>query len=73
MSLMNTQSMLTELSALGMTQYQIAEACGISQPYVSDLIVGRRKTPGLDIGLRIINLHKRMMRKQRRKNASLKE
>ncbi|MDV7397456.1 helix-turn-helix transcriptional regulator, partial [Arthrospira platensis SPKY1] len=52
------KDIITSLVRSGMTQVQIAEAAGISQAHVSDLMNGRRgKRVSFDIGRRLEALH----------------
>lgn len=57
---MNTKfpTIIKELIDSGMTQSDIAQACSITQPYVSDLLTGRRNCPNWVIGDALISLHK---------------
>lgn len=55
---MDWKSIISNLQASGLTQVQIAEAAGISQAHVSDLMNGRRgKRVSFDIGRRLEALH----------------
>lgn len=41
-------------------QAQIAKKIGVTQGYISHLMLGRRKKPSFEIGLKIIELHKQL-------------
>jgi transcriptional regulator with XRE-family HTH domain len=52
------QSLITDLQAAGVTQKEIAAACGCSQAFVSDISRGRhRGTVSYDLGTALKALH----------------
>lgn len=55
---MDWKTLITELEAAGLTQKEIAERARCSQPYVSQLKSGARRSPEFDIGNAIVALHK---------------
>jgi predicted transcriptional regulator len=55
---MNWNALITELEGVGLTQKEIAEHVGCSQPYVSQLKSGARKSPEFDIGNAMVKLHR---------------
>jgi transcriptional regulator with XRE-family HTH domain len=60
---MNWTKIISEIVDAGITQAQIAERCGISQPYVSDLMAGKSANPGYALGVALEELHKKRHRK----------
>jgi predicted XRE-type DNA-binding protein len=60
---MNIQSIVNEILNHGYSQKDIAEYVGCSQPTVSDISNGIQKTTNLDIGLKILELHKSVSEK----------
>lgn len=54
---MNWQKIIRDLLDSGLTQVQIAEQCGTSQGYISDLSNGRRTRVGYDLGRALERLH----------------
>lgn len=63
--------LLSEMVEAGMTQKQIAEAVGMSQASISDLLRGEVKTTEYARGLRIIAAHRAAMKSAaKRKPAS---
>lgn len=56
--------LLREMLEAGMTQTHIAEAVGLSQASVSDLLNSKVKTTEFSRGLRIIAAHKSAMRRK---------
>lgn len=55
---MDWKTLIGELEAAGLTQKEIAEAAGCSQPYVSQLKTGERGGPSFEIGQALARLHK---------------
>lgn len=64
---MNLQKMVKEITSAGMSQDELASICEVHQSTIS-LIAGGR-TPRYDIGKRIEEAHKRIMRSVKRKQA----
>lgn len=58
---MDWQKIVIDLVSLGMTQAEIAEKIGVSQPTISDLKNGNIKEPLHSKGCALIGLHKRML------------
>jgi transcriptional regulator with XRE-family HTH domain len=56
---MNWKTLIEELEARGLTQTDIAEQSGCSQPYVSQLKSGVRKNPDFTRGQALVELHKK--------------
>lgn len=68
---MNFQSMVFDLREV-MTLKKIAELIGLkSLGHVHDLYSGRRKSLGYVAGVKLVDLHKREMRKRAREKAKL--
>lgn len=55
---MDWKKLITDLEASGLTQIEIAEKCGCSQPYISQLKAGIRGSPVFELGSALSNLHK---------------
>jgi len=55
---MDWKALIGDLEATGLTQKEIAEYAGCSQPYVSQLKKGLRKNPEYKIGLCLVQLQK---------------
>jgi transcriptional regulator with XRE-family HTH domain len=55
---MNWKKLISELASAGVTQTQIADACGVKQSSVSDLHRGATKSPSFEFGNKLIALHK---------------
>lgn len=66
---MNFKNMISELLVAGLTQASIGKSIGLSQPSVVDLLNGKTKSPRWEVGDSLIRLHKRVMRKHKRKPA----
>lgn len=65
------KDIITSLMSSGMTQHQIAEAAGISQAHVSDLMTGKRgKRLSFEIGQRLSALHAKRCKARRTKEAA---
>lgn len=60
---MNWQKIIRDLTDFGLTQADIAEKIGVSQPTVSDLKNGNIKEPLHSKGVALVGLHKRMSRR----------
>jgi transcriptional regulator with XRE-family HTH domain len=54
---MDWKTLIDELVAAGLSQAKIAAECGTSQSHISGLYRGARKTPGWDLGNKLISLH----------------
>ncbi|WP_041702826.1 hypothetical protein [Pseudogulbenkiania sp. NH8B] len=58
---MNWKSLIAELLKAGMTQKQIADEVGCTQPCIAGLATGRRgKQVSYDIGSKLVALSERM-------------
>lgn len=55
---MDWKKLIAELTAAGVTQTQIAEACGVAQSSVSDLHRGATKSPSFEFGNKLASLHR---------------
>ena len=62
---MNWKQLLTDLKTAGVNQAQIAQEAGCSQPTISDLFSGKLEMPRWAIGVALIDLHKKHMRKSK--------
>lgn len=60
----NWSALLLEMQSAGMKQAEIADAIGLSQASVSDLMNGKVKTTEYSRGLRIIAAHRLAMRRK---------
>lgn len=67
---MNWSALISELEARGLTQAEIANRAGCSQPYVSQLKAGARKRPHFEIGQALVAMHKQRKPKTREVRAS---
>lgn len=54
---MDWQLLISGIEDSGLTQVEIAEKCGCSQPTISDIKNGKIKTPGFPVGQAIVELH----------------
>jgi len=54
---MDWTRLIADLTGAGMTQAEIAEACGCTQSSISDLWRGETKSPNFDLGSRLVQLH----------------
>jgi transcriptional regulator with XRE-family HTH domain len=54
---MDWTQIIGDLEDSGLTQKEIAERAGCSQPYVSQLKRGQRKSPDFQIGQALAQLH----------------
>jgi transcriptional regulator with XRE-family HTH domain len=54
---MDWKALIADLEGAGLTQKDIAEAAGCSQPYVSQLKAGQRRGPDYEIGKALVELH----------------
>lgn len=60
---MDWKTTITEIMSTGWTQKQIAAFCNCGQSNVSDLLLGKVKTPGYDLGVKLLQLRRRCRRK----------
>jgi len=60
---MNWKNIIQDLIDNGYSQKAIGETSGLSQASVSDLYVGKTKSTYYEAGVKLIALHKRVMRK----------
>lgn len=65
---MTIQDMLSELVGLGLSQREIAEKCGTSQPNINRALNGTE--PRYELGKAIEKFHKKAMRSAARKAAA---
>ena len=64
---MNFQALIKEILGSGMTQVEVAQTLSCSQAYISDLCLGKRgKSISYDLGVKVIALHKKRMRRMAR-------
>lgn len=57
---MDWSKLISELQQAGMTQQQIADACGgVGQSTISDLLNKAQQQPRFELGQKLIALHKR--------------
>ena len=54
---MNWQKLISELSAAGVTQKDIAAQCACGQSTISEILRGAIKNPAYSIGKQLIDLH----------------
>lgn len=54
---MDWSKVIEALEESGLTQQQIAEHCGCSQPYISQLGRGIRSGPGFEVGTALKSLY----------------
>lgn len=59
---MDWKNIITELRLAGLSQKAIANAVGCGQATVSDLATSKSATPGYDIGVKLVALHKKHRR-----------
>jgi transcriptional regulator with XRE-family HTH domain len=53
---MNWIDLITQLNAHGLTQQQIAAACGCGQTTISEIAAGKTKDPRYGLGQKLIDL-----------------
>ncbi len=53
---MNWIDLITQLNAHGLTQQQIAAACGCGQTTISEIAAGKTKEPRYGLGQKLIDL-----------------
>ena len=56
---MDWQKFLKTLSGRGLRQKQIADACGCSQSFVSELSSGKAKNPSYQVGAALLALERK--------------
>lgn len=49
------------------TQDELAEQLGVTQGYISHLLVGRRKNPSYSLGIKLTELHQQTQKQQTQK------
>lgn len=69
---MNWKQLIEQLHTVGLNQMQIAEACGCTQPTISDLKTGRTKAPTFKTGVALQQLHHKNLRRIARVAATKK-
>lgn len=57
---MDFKKIISELSAAGLKQIEIAKACDCSQPTISEILQGEIKNPSFSIGLALVSLHEKV-------------
>lgn len=62
---MNFKNIIQDLMQSGWSQADIATHCNTGQSHISGLCTGDRKMPGYDLGVSLVALHKRVMRRQK--------
>lgn len=67
---MDWKKIVSDLTAVGVTQVQIAERCGVAQATVSDLLLGKTASPGFAFGTALVQLHKLKCTARARKAAA---
>lgn len=70
---MDWTALISALEATGLTQKEIAEGAGCSQPYISQLKAGHRKGPEFSIGQALVemrNAHLKVTGEPHREGAS---
>lgn len=60
---MDWKQLFSDLAKAGLTQTRIGEAVGISQCYVSELASGKKGEPRYSVGKRLVELHRKTVRK----------
>lgn len=53
---MDWKALIQKLIDAGLTQMQIASACGVRQSSVSDLYRGKSESPNFDFGMKLVKL-----------------
>jgi DNA-binding Xre family transcriptional regulator len=61
---MNWKTLIDEIRARKLTLQQIADEVGMSKGAVHDLTTGRGKSVIYETGVRLVALHKRVMRRK---------
>ena len=60
---MNWKNTISDLQKAGLTQVQIAQVCGCTQSTVSELLNDESKVPRYPVGVALLELHKKTMRR----------
>lgn len=63
---MDWKAVISALEGAGLTQSEIAEKAGCSQPYVSQLKSGARKSPDFEVGRALVDMHAKLPKRRRR-------
>ncbi|KAA0910659.1 helix-turn-helix domain-containing protein [Pusillimonas sp. ANT_WB101] len=66
---MDWKNKIIELIATGMTQAQIAQESGVSQPTIAGLVAGDQRDMRWANGHRLLALHRRVMRAKKTPDA----
>ena len=66
---MDWKQIITDISACGLTQMQIAEACGCTQGTIGDLVAGRSREPRHSLGQALRLLRSKSQQRRRRRDA----
>jgi len=69
---MDFKKLISDLTVAGFKQAKIAQDVGCSQANVSDISVGKVRQPNYALGVRLIALHKKHMRKPSRAKKEVK-
>jgi transcriptional regulator with XRE-family HTH domain len=64
---MDIQLKVKEILETGLTQSAVAEKVNCSQATISDLANGKQSTTTIQLGLKIIELHQKVLRQSRSK------
>lgn len=65
---MNFQQLLSDLVQANMSHKEIADACGLaSRGHVYDILTGRQKSVRYEVGVQIIDVHRRKMQLAKRR------
>jgi hypothetical protein len=67
---MNWKLLVNELMAAGVTQVQIAQECRCAQSSISDLRSGAIEHPRFEIGAKLVELHKKAIRRTKTAKAA---
>ena len=63
---MNLQNMITDIANSGLTESAIGEHVGLDQSTIHRLKAGKNKTTNYESGLKIVALHKKVMRQSKK-------
>ncbi len=69
---MDWKTTITEIASTGLTQKQIAAYCDCGQSNISDLLLGKVKSPSYDLGDKLLRLRRRRRRKLARAPKTIK-
>jgi transcriptional regulator with XRE-family HTH domain len=66
---MNWQQTISDLQRSGLTQAEIAKSCGCAQSTISEIQNDEKRVPSYPIGAALLELHKKISRRQARSKA----